>query len=114
MATFEDLSREVRDFSAARDWAQFHTPKNLSMALIVEAGELVEHFQWVTADQSDDLNLLARQAVAEELADIQIYLILLADRLSIDLLESARAKVAANAGRYPVETARGNARKANP
>ncbi len=107
----EDLRRRLRAFADARDWDRFHSPKNLAMALIAEAGELVEHFQWLTESASATLPDAGRDAVALELADIQLYLVLLADRLGIDLAEAARRKIAINEERYPADAVRGSAKK---
>lgn len=109
--TLTDLRDHLRTFAREREWEPFHTPKNLAMALIVEAAELVEHFQWLTPEQSARLEGAARQGVEEELADILIYLTRLADVLDVDLLAAARAKLVRNAEKYPVEKARGRARK---
>lgn len=108
---FEDLSRRLAEFSAERDWDQFHSPKNLAMALAAEAGELLEHFQWLSQRESAELPDEARDAVALELADIQVYLVRLADKLGIDLVAAAHRKIALNADKYPPEKARGSARK---
>jgi dCTP diphosphatase len=105
------LQDELRTFSADRDWDQFHTPKNLATALNVEAGELLEHFQWLKDEESRNLPEPARQAVEEEIADVLLYLVRLADKLDVDLLEAARRKIELNAKKYPVELARGNATK---
>jgi len=107
----EELSAALRRFAEERDWEQFHSPKNLSMALSVEAAELLEHFQWLTEEESARLPPGRLAAVGEEMADVFIYLLRLADRLGIDLEREARAKVAKNAARYPVEKSRGNKRK---
>ena len=107
----EELTARVEAFVEARDWAQFHSPKNLSMALAGEVGELIEHFQWLTQDQSRTLPEDTHEAVRQEIADVQIYLLLLARKLDIDLLEAASDKLEMNARKYPVEKARGNARK---
>ncbi|RPI44480.1 MAG: nucleotide pyrophosphohydrolase [Betaproteobacteria bacterium] len=105
------LRDALRRFATERDWEQFHTPKNLAIALSVEASELLEHFQWLTAEQSaaPDDETLAR--VREELADVLLYLVRLADRLDVDLLAAARDKMALNARKYPLDKARGNSRK---
>lgn len=95
------LRDALRDFAAARDWEQFHMPKNLAMALIVEAAELVEHFQWLTPVQSATLSAERRSDIGEEIADVLLYLILLADVLGIDPIEAARAKMVKNALKYP-------------
>jgi dCTP diphosphatase len=107
----EDLALRLEVFVEERDWAQFHSPKNLAMALGGEVGELIEHFQWLTEDQSRDLSDKAREAVRAELADVQIYLLLLARKLNMDLLQAANDKLEANARKYPLDKARGNARK---
>jgi NTP pyrophosphatase (non-canonical NTP hydrolase) len=99
--SLEALALELRRFAGERQWEQFHTPKNLAAALIVEAAELLEHFQWLTPEQSRDLSPAARQEVAHEIADVLIYLTRLADQLDIDLLEAAGAKMALNAKKYP-------------
>jgi len=109
--THASLRLALRRFSAARDWQQFHTPKNLAMALSVESAELLEHFQWLTAAQSSRLDVRQKRAVADEIADVLLYLIRLADVLDIDPLESAQRKLGENATKYPVAKARGNARK---
>lgn len=107
----ETLAARLEAFVEERDWSQFNSPKNLCMALSGEAGELIEHFQWLTEEQSRALSGEALEAVREEIADVQIYLLLLARRLDIDLLQAATDKMEANARKYPVERARGNARK---
>ncbi len=106
-----DLRDRLRAFAREREWDRYHTPKNLAMALIVEAAELVEHFQWLTPEQSHELPPPKFEKVREEVADVLIYLIELADVLDIDLAAAAHAKIAKNAAKYPVEAARGNARK---
>jgi len=108
---FEDLARRLAEFAAERDWDQFHSPKNLAMALAAEAGELLEHFQWLTEEQSAALSAEEREVVALELADIQVYLVRLADKLGIDLVAAAHRKIDLNAEKYPADKARGNARK---
>lgn len=108
---FEDLSQRLAEFAAERDWEQFHSPKNLAMALAAEAGELLEHFQWLTESQSAALPPEALEAVGLELADIQVYLVRLADKLGVDLVAAAHRKIDLNAAKYPVERARGHARK---
>ena len=111
--TLTDLRDALRRFAAARDWQQFHTPKNLAMALAVEAAELLEHFQWLTAAQSAQLTARQKRAVADEIADVLLYLTRLADVLDIDPLAAARRKMRVNARKYPVRRAKGNARKYN-
>jgi dCTP diphosphatase len=107
-----ELRETLRAFTREREWDRYHTPKNLAMALIVEAAELAEHFQWLTAEESQSLRHGAkREEIGDELADVLIYLVELADTLDIDLAAAARAKIAKNALKYPVEKARGNAKK---
>jgi NTP pyrophosphatase (non-canonical NTP hydrolase) len=104
-----DLRDMVRAFVRARDWEQFHAPKNLAMALAIEAAELMEHFQWLTVDQSRDVAALPnRQAdVAEEMADVLCYLLALANELNVDLSTAVHDKMRKNAVKYPVEEYRG-------
>jgi dCTP diphosphatase len=106
-----ELRERVRAFAAARDWGPYHTPKNLSMALAVEAAELMEHFQWLSPGQSAALRAREKHAAAEEIADVLIYLVRLADVLGVDPLAAASAKLRANARRYPVSRAKGSAAK---
>ena len=112
-APLQALRARVAAFAKARDWEQFHSPKNLSMALIAEAAELVEHFQWLTEEQSRDLSERQRAAVALELADIFIYLIRIADTLGVDLERAAWRKIDINESRYPLAKAKGDARRAD-
>lgn len=111
--SLEDLRQRLAAFARARDWDQFHSPKNLSMALIAEAAELVEHFQWLSEEQSRALSAEKHQAVAYELADILIFLIRIADKLDVDLIQAAEAKTTLNETRYPADKVRGDARRAN-
>lgn len=111
MDPLEDLRVRLRAFAAERDWEQFHTPKNLVMALAAESGELLEQFQWLTPEQSVQLDARRRDAVSAELADVFIYLVRLADRLDVDLWSAARAKLARNEARYPAQKVRGRADK---
>lgn len=108
----EALRQRVAAFAAARDWDQFHAPKNLAMALIAECAELVEHFQWLSEEQSASLTGEKKAAVRLELADILIYLVRISDKLNIDLLAAAGDKIAINEERYPAEKVRGDARRA--
>jgi len=107
----DDLIQAVREFREERDWEQFRSPKNLSMALIVEAAELVEHFQWLTEEQSAGLSQRKIDEISEELADILIYLVRIADKLDVDLFTAVLKKIEKNSKKYPVEQAKGNARK---
>jgi len=112
-ASLAELQQRLAEFAQVRDWEQFHSPKNLSMALIAEAAELVEHFQWLTEQQSADLDADKKQAVTEELADIMIYLLRLCDRLDVDLLAAVSAKMQRNELRYPADKVKGDARRAS-
>lgn len=107
----EQLQQKLREFASARDWDQFHSPKNLSMALIAEAAELIEHFQWLTEEQSHNLPEKTRTEVEHEMADIFLYLLRLADKLEIDLVEVAERKFKLNEEKYPADLVRGSARK---
>ncbi len=109
--SIQDLIKAVDKFADERDWEQFHSPKNLAMALIVEAGELVEHFQWLEQAQSLELAQDKRHAVALEMADVLIYLVRMASRLNIDLLAAAEEKIIRNGKKYPIETNSGRAEK---
>ena len=111
MDALHALTEEIRTFARERDWDQFHSPKNLSMALIAEAAELLEHFQWTTEEQSYALDPAKFQAVKHEIADVFIYLVRLSDRLEIDLLAAAREKLELNKKKYPADRVRGDARK---
>ena len=111
MTEFENLREQLREFAAARDWDQFHSPKNLAMALSVEAGELLETFQWLTEEQSRSLAPEALAAASDEVADVLLYLIRLSDQLGIDPIAAANRKLLANAKKYPADKARGNSKK---
>ena len=111
--SLQSIKLELRQFAKDRDWDQFHSPKNFSMALIVECGELVEHFQWLTDEQSKSLPEETHNEVLLEIADIQMYLIRLADKLDIDLLAAVKQKMKLNAIKYPVDKCRGIATKYN-
>ena len=111
MNELDDLRARLRDFTAARDWDQFHSPKNLAMALAGEAGEMLEIFQWLTEEQSRTLDAKGQAAARDEVADILLYLVRLADQLGIDPVQEARRKLLDNEAKYPVDKARGNARK---
>ena len=102
------LRARINAFVAERDWAQFHTPKNLAMAMIVEAAELVEQFQWDTPADSQVLTSEKREAVSHELADTFVYLLRIAEVLDIDLIAAAHQKIDLNAKKYPVEKAKGS------
>jgi dCTP diphosphatase len=106
--SLEHLRATINAFVAERDWAQFHTPKNLAMAMIVEAAELVEQFQWDTPQESQNLSPEKREAVAHELADTFVYLLRLAEVLDIDLIDASNKKIAINAIKYPADKAKGS------
>ena len=107
----ELLQQRLREFARERDWEQFHSPKNLSMALIAEAAELVEHFQWLTEEQSAQLADEKLREVEQELADVFLYLLRLADKLNVDLLAAAAHKIELNARKYPADQVRGSSKK---
>lgn len=109
--SLHELRDALRAFASERDWDQFHSPRNLATALAVEAAELLEPFQWLGESAGRELPPAARAAVEEEMADVLLYLVRLADKLDVDLLESARTKMVRNAGKYPVEKSRGSSRK---
>ncbi len=108
---FDTLKHRLREFADIREWNQFHSPKNLSMALSVETSEIMEHFQWLTEEQSKHLPQNKLDEVATELADTLLYLVRLADKLDIDLLTAAHDKIELNEQKYPVNKAKGNAKK---
>jgi len=105
------LTAALRTFAAERDWEQFHAPKNLAAALIVEAGELLEHFQWLSEEQSRQLDESTRRKVEEEIADVLLYLLRLADTLGIDPVAAADRKLVCNAEKYPAHEVRGRSDK---
>jgi NTP pyrophosphatase (non-canonical NTP hydrolase) len=107
----KEISQRLREFADARDWEQFHSPKNLSMALSVEAGELVECFQWLTEEQSCALSGSQLDAVEEEIADVQLYLIRLADKLGVDIADAVEKKIEKNGSKYPVDRVKGSSKK---
>ena len=105
--TVDDLREIVRQFVEERDWKQFHSPKNLSMALAVEAAELMEHFQWISPEDSRGLDDAAKSEAAEELADVLCYALAIANEMDIDLASTLRAKMVKNRAKYPAEEFRG-------
>jgi NTP pyrophosphatase (non-canonical NTP hydrolase) len=109
--TMKDLIKTLRKFNLERDWGQFHSPKNLAMALSVEVGEIVELLQWLTQEQSRNLETEKLDRVKEEIADVVIYLLMLADTLGVDPIDVARQKIEKNRLKYPVDLAKGNAKK---
>lgn len=111
--SLERLNQRLLTFARERDWEQFHSPKNLAMALAGECGELLEHFQWLSEEQSASLTPQKKQEVAFEMADILIYLIRLSERLDLNLLEAVETKITINERRYPADKVRGDARRAS-
>jgi NTP pyrophosphatase (non-canonical NTP hydrolase) len=111
MNDLNDIKEKLRKFALARDWEKFHSPKNLSMALSVEVAELVEVFQWLSEEQSKNLTEEQYKSTQEEVADVFLYLLRLADILDIDLLDSASRKITINANKYPVDKVKGSSKK---
>ncbi len=109
--SLQELRTKINGFVTARDWDQFHSPKNLAMAMIVEAAELVEHFQWDTLEESHELTPEKREAVSHELADTFVYLLRIAEVLDIDLIEAANQKIVLNGQKYPVDKVKGSNKK---
>ncbi len=111
MSSFTQLADSISLFAAEREWDKFHSPKNLAMALSVEVAELLEHFQWLTEQESSELSADKLELVSREIADVQIYLMLLADRLGVDVLAASASKLEENKLRYPADRVRGSAKK---
>jgi dCTP diphosphatase len=111
MTNLDKIKKRLRQFAEDRDWDQFHSPKNLSMALAGEVGELLEQFQWLSEEQSRDLTPEQRLAAEEEIADVFIYLIRLADKLDINLINAAENKIQKNEEKYPAEKVKGSHKK---
>ncbi len=107
----QDLIAEIKAFNRERDWEKYHSPKNLSMALSVEVAELLEVFQWLTEDESRHLPPAKKHAVEEEIGDVTILLLALAEEVGLDILEAARKKLQRNREKYPVHKSRGRAEK---
>jgi dCTP diphosphatase len=112
-SNLDSLTQALRRFAQERDWDQFHSPKNLAAALSVEAAELLEHFQWLTEEQSRNLPPDKRAAVAQEIADVLLYLLQIADKLGIDIVAAAQDKLALNGAKYPAAQARGSSARAD-
>ncbi len=106
--SIDALRARVNNFVEERDWAQFHSPKNLAMAMIVEAAEVVEHFQWMTEQDSRQLDAETKEKVGQELADTFVYLMRIAEVCGIDLITAANAKIDLNARKYPVDKCKGS------
>ncbi|MGV3530909.1 MAG: nucleotide pyrophosphohydrolase [Chthoniobacteraceae bacterium] len=109
--TIENLTTEIRAFRDARDWMQFHAPKEMAVAIAAEAGELLQHFVWQSPEQSEQRARERKQEIGDEMADVALLLFEMADNLGVDLAAAMRAKLARNEVRYPVEKARGSNRK---
>lgn len=109
--SLDALKLKLREFVSERDWDKFHTPKNLSMALVAESAELIENFLWIDGESSHLLNQQSKEAVAEEIADILIYLVMISDKLDIDIYEAVNCKLKLNEDRYQVSKVRGSSRK---
>jgi dCTP diphosphatase len=107
----DQIKHRLREFAEARDWDQFHSPKNLASAISVEAAELLEIFQWLTEENSKDLDADTKKKVEQEIADVFLYLVRLADKLDIDVLAAAAKKIDLNDAKYPVQLSKGNAKK---
>lgn len=113
MKSIRDVQAQLEEFVNERDWQPYQSPKNLVMALSGELGELVEHFQWLTQAESSNLDQETYDEVKDEMADVFIYLIRLADKLDVDLISAAEQKIIKNAEKYPVDKAKGNQKKYN-
>jgi NTP pyrophosphatase (non-canonical NTP hydrolase) len=111
MENLTDIRQALRHFAQERDWDQFHSPKNLAMALSVEASELLEHFQWLNEAQSSELDEETWSQVRDEIADVQVYLVRIADKLGIDILEAVEQKMEKNRQKYPADKVRGSSKK---
>ncbi|MBI3712468.1 MAG: nucleotide pyrophosphohydrolase [Burkholderiales bacterium] len=108
--SLDDVRDALRIFATEREWQPFHTPKNLASALAVEAAELLEPFQWLQSGADEELDPATRAAIRDEMADVLTYLVMLADRLDVDLLAATQEKMRRNAQKYPIEQSRGNAK----
>lgn len=111
MSELETIAKQIRKFRDDRDWAQFHNPKDMAIALSIEASELLEHFLWKTPKEVDERVATNREEIEDEVADIAVYLVELADNLGIDLLEAMNRKLAKNAAKYPAEKVKGSSKK---
>lgn len=111
MKDLEEIREKIAEFAAERDWNKFHSPKNLVMALSVEVAELVETFQWLTEAESSNLSIEQLSAVSHEIADVQVYLVRLADKVGVDILNAVEEKMHLNAHKYPAFKVRGSAKK---
>lgn len=113
MDRIQKLIERIRSFNREREWEIFHTPKNLSMSIAIEAAEIMEHFQWLSGDESYNLGRDKLELLADEIADVFIYLLNLSDKLGIDIIKEANRKIDKNALKYPVERFKGSRKKYN-
>lgn len=111
MNELDDIRTKLANFAKERDWDQYHSPKNLAMALSVETSELMEHFQWLTEQQSKELDTEVTEAIAEEIADVQIYLLILSEKLNIDVIDAVTQKIKKNEEKYPADKVKGKTQK---
>ena len=111
--SFDKLLKKLLHFRKERDWEQFHNPKNLAISLSIEANELLEHFQWLNLDESQEYSQKHKDEIAEEMADVLNYLLLMADNLNINLINSAIKKIEKSKKKYPVEKSKGSSKKYN-
>lgn len=111
MGDLNDVIQQIRAFRDARDWAQFHNPKDMAIAISIEASELLEHFLWKSVEESEARVEIHRDEISEEIADIAIYLVELADNLDIDLIEAMHRKIEKNDAKYPASQVKGSAKK---
>ena len=111
MRDLSKIAQQIREFRDARNWAQFHNPKDMAIAISIESSELLEHFLWKTPKEVEARTVSHREQIADEVADISIYLVELADILGIDLLAAMEAKIAKNSAKYPADQVRGSAKK---
>jgi dCTP diphosphatase len=111
MKDLDRIRAAIKSFRDERDWMQFHNPKNLASSIVIEAAELLEHFQWKTPEESEQIARDQKEAIADEIADIAIYLVELADNLGIDLIGAIERKLEKNANKYPVQHVRGSSKK---
>lgn len=107
----KEITKKINDFRIARDWKQFHNPKNLAEAITLEASELLEFYQWKTLEQSLEVSQEKKDAISQEIADIAIYLLMICDEIGIDLLDAMESKIKINNEKYPVSKSKGNSKK---
>ena len=113
MDRYRQIIEEIKDFRDKRDWMQFHDPKNMAISVVLEASELLEHFQWKSTEELEDYVSENKESIQDELADVALYLFEMADNLGIDLIDAMRAKLQKNIEKYPAEKARGRHTKYN-